>query len=127
MSVNRVTLLGNTGKEVEFKEFEGGGCVASVSLATTKKGYKKQDGTEVPEKTEWHNIILRGSLAKVAKQYVKKGDKLYVEGELQYRQYQDKEGATRFITEIVVTSMEMLTPKAKGNDAPLPSEDDYPF
>lgn len=138
MSVNKVTLLGNTGKDPDFKTFENGGCVAQFTLATTKRAFTTKDGRQIPERTEWHNIVLQNRLAKVAQQYVHKGDKLYIEGELRTRSYNDANGVKRYITEIVATDMEMLTPKATGAgtqappppapDAPAPSEtDDLPF
>lgn len=138
MSVNKVTLLGNTGKAPDFKTFENGGCVAQFTLATTKRAFTTKDGRQIPERTEWHNIVLQNGLAKVAQQYVHKGDKLYIEGELRTRSYDDANGVKRYITEIVATDMEMLTPKATGAgtqappppapDAPAPNEtDDLPF
>lgn len=133
MSVNKVTLLGNTGKDPDFKTFENGGCVAQFTLATTKRAFTTKDGQQIPERTEWHNIVLQNGLAKVAQQYVHKGDKLYIEGELRTRSYDDANGVKRYITEIVATDMEMLTPKATGAgtqapDAPAPNEtDDLPF
>lgn len=138
MSVNKVTLLGNTGKNPDFKTFENGGCVAQFTLATTKRAFTTKDGRQIPERTEWHNIVLQNGLAKVAQQYVHKGDKLYIEGELRTRSYDDANGVKRYITEIVATDMEMLTPKATGAgtqappppapDAPAPNEtDDLPF
>lgn len=137
MSVNKVTLLGHTGKAPDFKEFDNGGCVATFSLATTKRAFTTKDGRQIPERTEWHNIVLQNGLAKVANQYVKKGDKLYIEGELRTRSYDDAQGVKRYITEIVATDMEMLTPKTTGTGtqapptappapAPEPS-DDLPF
>lgn len=137
MSVNKVTLLGHTGKAPGFKEFDNGGCVATFSLATTKRAFTTKDGRQIPERTEWHNIVLQNGLAKVANQYVKKGDKLYIEGELRTRSYDDTQGVKRYITEIVATDMEMLTPKTTGAGtqapptappapAPEPS-DDLPF
>ena len=107
MSVNIVTLLGHTGKAPDFKEFDNGDCVATFSLATTKRGFTTKDGRQIPERTEWHNIVLQNGLAKVANQYVKKGDKLYIEGELRTRSYDDAQGVKRYITEIVATDMEM--------------------
>lgn len=138
MSVNKVTLLGNTGKAPDFKTFENGGCVAQFTLATTKRAFTTKDGRQIPERTEWHNIVLQNGLAKVAQQYVHKGDKLYIEGELRTRSYDDANGVKRYITEIVATDMEMLTPKATGAgtqappppapDAPAPNEtDDLPY
>lgn len=137
MSVNKVTLLGNTGKAPVFKEFDNGGCVATITLATTKRGFTTKGGRQIPERTEWHNIVLQNGLAKVANQYVKKGDKLYIEGELRTRSYDDAQGVKRYITEIVATDMELLTPKTTGAGtqapptappapAPEPS-DDLPF
>ena len=138
MSVNKVTLLGNTGKDPDFKTFENGGCVAQFTLGTTKRAFTTKDGRQIPERTEWHNIVLQNGLAKVAQQYVHKGDKLYIEGKLRTRSYDDANGVNRYITEIVATDMEMLTPKATGAgtqappppapDAPAPNEtDDLPF
>ena len=108
------------------------------ALATTKRGYTTKDGRQIPERTEWHNVVLQNGLAKVANQYVKKGDKLYIEGELRTRSYDDAQGVKRYVTEIVATDMEMLTPKATGAgaqvppppvpDAPAPDgNDDLPF
>ena len=101
-------------KAPDFREFDNGGCVATFSLATTKRGYTTKDGRQIPERTEWHNVVLQNGLAKVANQYVKKGDKLYIEGELRTRSYDDAQGVKRYVTEIVATDMEMLTPKATG-------------
>ncbi len=137
MSVNKVTLLGHTGKAPDVKYFDNGGVIATFSLATTKRGFTTKDGRQIPERTEWHNVVLQNGLAKVAEQYVKKGDKLYIEGELRTRSYDDANGVKRYITEIVATDMEMLTPKATGTgtqappppvaDAPAPENDDLPF
>lgn len=137
MSVNKVTLLGNTGNDPVFKEFDNGGCVATFSLATSKRGFTTKDGKQIPERTEWHNIVFQNGLAKVANQYVKKGDKLYIEGELRTHSYDDANGVKRYVTVIVATDMEMLTPKATGAgtqappppvaDAPAPDNDDLPF
>lgn len=136
MSVNKVILMGHTGKDPEVKTFDNGGVVAQFSLATTKRGFKTKDGREIPERTEWHNIVLSNGLAKVAEQYVKKGDKLYIEGELRTRSYEDNNGVKHFITEVYGYDMEMLTPKKDGQTtqqggAPTPPppspQDDLPF
>lgn len=137
MSVNKVILLGNTGKAPDFKEFDNKGCIATISLATTKRGFTAKDGRQIPERTEWHNIVLQNGLAKIANQYVKKGDKLYIEGELRTRSYDDANGVRRYVTEIVATEMQMLTPKGTGTGntppPPMPSmpdnitSDDYAF
>lgn len=141
MSVNKVILMGNVGKDPDVKTFDNGGVVAQFPLATTKRGFKTKDGKEVPERTEWHNIVLSNGLAKVAEQYVKKGDKLYIEGELRTRSYEDNNGVKHFITEVYGYDMEMLTPKKDGqssgqqqSSAPTPpppipdqNKDDLPF
>lgn len=136
MSVNKVILMGHTGKDPEVKTFDNGGVVAQFPLATTKRGFKTKDGREIPERTEWHNIVLSNGLAKVAEQYVKKGDKLYIEGELRTRSYEDNNRVKHFITEVYGYDMEMLTPKKDGQTtqqggAPTPPppspQDDLPF
>ena len=140
MSVNKVTLLGNLCHDPIVKAFESGQKVAQFSLATNKKGYTLQNGTTVPEQTEFHNIVVWGKLAEVAEKYLKKGDKLYLEGELRTRSYDDKNGgAKRYITEIYVSTFEMLTSKPTGAGTPPPptqgenpnpapkANDDLPF
>ncbi|MBR5053436.1 MAG: single-stranded DNA-binding protein [Bacteroidaceae bacterium] len=112
--MNKVMLIGNVGKEPEVKYVDAGVCVASVRLATTERGYKLQNGTEVPERTEWHNIILWRGLAEVVEKYVHKGDKLYIEGQIRTRTYDDQNGVRRSVTEIWADSMEMLTPKGQS-------------
>ncbi len=111
--MNKVMLIGYVGKEPEVKYVDQGVCVANVLLATTEKGYKLQNGTEVPDRTEWHNVVLWRRLAEVVEQYVHKGDKLYVEGQLHYRTYDDKNGMQRRVVEVWAESMEMLTPKQR--------------
>ena len=121
MSVNKIILLGNVGKEPEVKYLDSGVAVANITLATTDRAYTLKNGTQVPEHTEWHNIVLWRGLAEIAEKYVHKGDKLYVEGKLRTRNYDDKNGLTRYITEVFADSMEMLSPKgqsAAGKTAP---------
>lgn len=137
MSVNKVTLLGHIGKDPDVKTFDNGGVVAQFPLATTKRGFTTKDGRQIPERTEWHNVVLQNGLAKIAQQYVKKGDKLYIWGELRTRSYDDASGVKHYITEIYGYEMEMLTPKKDGQNtvqtagAPIPlpptPEDDLPF
>lgn len=130
--------MGHTGKDPDVKTFDNGGIVAQFPLATTKRGFTTKDGREIPECTEWHNIVLSNGLAKIAGQYVKKGDKLYIEGELRTRSYEDNNGVKHFITEVYGFNMEMLSPKKDGQttqqgDAPTPppipdqDKDDLPF
>lgn len=139
MSVNKVILMGHTGKDPVVKTFDNGGVVAQFTLATTKRGFTTKDGREIPERTEWHNIVLSNDLAKIAGQYVKKGDKLYIEGELRTRSYEDNNGVKRYVTEVYGYNMEMLSPKKDGQTTqqggaptPLPpipdqDKDDLPF
>lgn len=105
-------LIGNVGLEPDVRYFEADQAVATVRLATTEKGYTLPNGTRVPDRTDWHNLVFYRRLAKVVEQYVHKGDKLYVDGRLQYRTYDDKKGMQRTATEIIVDNMEMLTPRA---------------
>jgi single-strand DNA-binding protein len=110
--MNKVMLIGNVGKEPEIRYMDQGVCVASVLLATTERGYKLQSGAEVPERTEWHNVVLWRGLAETVEKFVHKGDKLYIEGKIHTRSYDDRNGVKRYVTEIWADSMEMLTPKA---------------
>ena len=109
--MNKVMLIGNVGKDPEIRYVDAGVCVASLVLATTERGYKLQNGTEVPDRTEWHNIVLWRGLAETVEKYVKKGDKLYIEGKIHTRSYDDRNGVKRYVTEIWADAMEMLTPK----------------
>lgn len=111
MSVNKVILIGNVGKDPEVRYLDSGVAVASLTLATSDRAYTLANGTQVPERTEWHNLVLWRGLAETAEKYVHKGDKLYVEGKIRTRSYDDQAGAKRYITEIFVDSMEMLTPR----------------
>ena len=107
--MNKVMLIGNVGKDPDVRWVDQGVCVASLSLATTERGYKLQNGTEVPDRTEWHNVVLWRGLAETVEKYVKKGDKLYIEGKIHSRSYDDRNGVKRYVTEIWADSMEMLT------------------
>ena len=111
MSVNKLILIGNVGQDPKITYYEGGNCVAQLSLATTEKGYTLQNGTQIPDRTEWHNLIFRGRLGEIVEKYVHKGDKLYVEGKIRTRSYDDQGGIKRYVTEIFVDNMEMLTPR----------------
>ena len=117
MSVNRVILIGNVGQDPRVKYFDTGSAVATFPLATTDRGYTLQNGTQIPERTEWHNIVASNRLAEIVDKYVHKGDKLYLEGKIRTRSYSDQSGAMRYITEIYVDNMEMLTPKGAGQGA----------
>lgn len=110
--MNKVMLIGNVGKEPDVRYYDQDQAVAQIALATTERGYTLQNGTQVPDRTDWHNVIFYRGLAKVVEKYVHKGDKLYVEGKLRYRSYDDKKGMRRFVTEIYADSMELLTPRS---------------
>lgn len=111
MSLNKVMLIGNVGKEPEVRYIDAGVATATLSLATTTPGYTLPSGTQVPERTEWHRILLWRRLAEIVERYVHKGDKLYIEGSLRTRSYTDKLGKTRYVTEVWAENMEMLTPR----------------
>ena len=93
-------LIGNVGAEPEVKYIDQGVCVASLGLATTERGYKLQNGTEVPDRTEWHNVVLWRRLAEIVENYVHKGDKLFIEGQIHSRSYEDRNGIRHNVTEI---------------------------
>ena len=112
MGINKVILLGNVGRDPEVRYLDTGVAVATFPLATSDRAYTLSNGTQVPERTEWHNLVLWRGLAETAEKYVHKGDKLYVEGKIRTRSYDDQTGAKRYVTEIFVDNMEMLTPKA---------------
>lgn len=109
MSVNKVILIGNVGREPEVRYLDSGVAVATLTLATSERAYTLQNGTQVPERTEWHNIVLWRGLAEVAEKYIHKGDKLYIEGKIRTRSYDDQNGIKRFVTEIFADNMEMLS------------------
>jgi single-strand DNA-binding protein len=109
--MNKVMLIGNVGKDPDVRYYEADQAVAQLPLATTERGYVLQNGTQVPDHTDWHNLIFYRGLAKVVEKYVKKGDKLYVEGRIRYRSYDDQHGVRKYITEILVENMEMLSTK----------------
>ena len=106
MSVNKVILIGNVGQDPRVKYFDTGSAVATFPLATTDRGYTLANGTQIPERTEWHNIVASNRLAEIVDKYVHKGDKLYLEGKIRTRSYSDQSGAMRYITEIFVDNME---------------------
>lgn len=108
-------LIGNVGKEPEVRYYDTDQAMATFPLATTERGYTLPNGTQVPDRTDWHNIVLFKGLAKVAEKYVHKGDKLYIEGRIKYRTYDDQRGQKRFVTEIYGENMELLSPKPQDN------------
>lgn len=124
MSVNKVILVGNVGKDPEVKYFDNGSAVANFTLATTERGYTAQNGTTIPDRTEWHNIICWRGLAKIAEQYVKKGGQLCVEGKIRSRSYDDANGVKRYVYEIYADTIELLGKKPdsdQSHSSPSPS------
>jgi single-strand DNA-binding protein len=100
MSLNKVLLIGHVGKDPEVRYFDAGTAVANFPLATSERGYRLANGTEVPERTEWHNIVVRREQVSFVEKWVKKGSSVYVEGKIRSRNYEDQSGVKRYITEI---------------------------
>ena len=124
-SLNKVMLIGNVGR-IEVRTFQDG-KVVNASLATSER-YTKRDGTQV-EDTTWFNLVVNGKLADVFDKYVQKGDRLYVEGRQRQRSYQTREGEEKYIWEVVVMAMQMLSAKKEDDAnaaAPAPTSDDLP-
>ena len=109
-TVNKVILLGYVGKDPEVRYYDKNSCVAQFTLATTERGYTLPNGTEVPDHTDWHNIIFWRQLAETCEKYVHKGDLIYVEGRIKTRSYEDKKGITRYITEVWGDRLELFNP-----------------
>lgn len=140
MAVNKVILLGNVGRDPEVRYVDKNVAVASFSLATTERGFTTANGTVVPDRTEWHNIVAWRSLAQLVENYVKRGSTLYIEGKLQTRSY-EKEGQTHYRTEILADNIQLLDKREKTNetinptvgptttpDTPnMPNDGDLPF
>ena len=111
--VNKVILLGFTGKDPELRYLPNGTAVCNFSLATSET-WKDSDG-EKKDRTEWHSLVAFGKLAEICGEYLSKGSKIYIEGKIQTRQWDDKDGNKRYTTEIVAREMKMLSPKG-GSD-----------
>jgi len=136
-SVNKAILIGNLGKDPEIRYTPSGQAVASFSIATTRK-WRDKDG-QPQEQTDWHNIVVWGRMAETAKEYLAKGRPVYIEGRIQNRSYDDKEGNKRYISEVVATTMQFLggrSDQAGGSQASqaapeqppdITDDDDLPF
>jgi single-strand DNA-binding protein len=120
MSVNKIILVGNVGKDPEVRYFDNGGAVANFTLATTERGYTAANGTQIPDRTEWHNIVLWRGLAEISEKYVRKGSKLYIEGKIRTRSYDDASGNKRYITEVWGDNMELLDRRVEGSGSATP-------
>lgn len=131
MSVNKVILIGNVGREPNVRYIDRDVAVASVSLATSDRAYTLPNGTQVPERTEWHNLVFWRGLAQTVEKYVHKGDKLYIEGSIHSRSYDDQNGVRRTVVEIYVENMEMLSrqqqPTAQQSVQQSATDEQMPF
>ncbi|MAN58855.1 MAG: single-stranded DNA-binding protein [Flavobacteriaceae bacterium] len=147
-TLNKVMLIGHTGDDVKMHYFEGGGAIGRFPLATNETYTNRTSGERV-NNTEWHNIVVRNKAAEICEKYLKKGDKVYIEGRLKTRKWQDDKGQERYSTEIQCTDFTFLTPKGDGqpeqggggqndsrspqqpsqpqHDSPSGDEDDLPF
>ena len=112
-TLNKVQLIGHLGDDIKMHYFEGGGCIGRVSIATTNSYTNKQTNERVVE-AEWHNIVVRNKVAEICEKYLSKGDKIYLEGRLKYRQY-EKDGQTRYTTEIDASTVTFLSTKKLSN------------
>ena len=113
MSLNRVLLIGNVGRDPDVRYFDSGAAVASFPLATSERGYRLANGTEVPERTEWHNIVVRRDLVPFVEKWVRKGASLFVEGKIRTRSYDDQAGVKRYVTEIHADKLEFYSSGAR--------------
>lgn len=114
--LNKAQVIGHLGQDPKITVLQNGrGTVASFCVATTEKGYTARDGTQVPERTEWHNVVCFGRIADVVKSYLRKGSKVFIEGKMRTRQYESKDGVKRSIMEINADVLEMLDSKPSNN------------
>ncbi len=112
--VNKVILIGNLGNDPEVRYMPNGGAVANITVATSEQWKDKQTG-EPQERTEWHRVVLYRRLAEIAGEYLRKGSKVYIEGRLQTRKWQDQNGNDRYTTEIIANEMQMLDSRGGGS------------
>jgi len=136
-SVNKAIILGNLGADPEVKQMPSGGAVVNLSIATSSSWKDKQSG-ERREKTEWHRVVLFNRLAEIAGEYLKKGRSVYIEGRIETRKWQDKDGNDRYTTEIVGDQLQMIGGRSEESSSPQPQpqqnqthekfdDDDIPF
>ncbi len=111
--INKVILIGNLGKDPEVRYMPSGGAVANLTVATAESWKDKSTG-ENQERTEWHRVVMFGRLGEIAGEYLKKGSKVYIEGKLQTKKWQAKDGQDRYTTEIVANEMQMLDSRGSG-------------
>jgi len=132
--LNKVLIIGNLGSDPEIKYTSSGSAVANLSIATSER-WKDRNTGEQKEQVEWHRVVLFSRLAEIAEQYLKKGSKVFVEGKLQTRDWEDAEGKKRYTTEVIAREMTMLDARTGSDNAPQPQssgpednfEEDIPF
>ena len=122
-SLNKVMLIGNLGDDVKMHQFEDGGCIGRFPIATNESYTNKQTGEKV-DNTEWHNIIVRNKAAEICNKYLKKGDKVYVEGKLKTRKWQGEDGVQRYTTEVHVSEFNFLNNKSDSDQLSKPPSPD---
>lgn len=125
-SINQCLLVGNVGRDPETRTLDGGTRVATFSLATSTGGYKRADGTDVLEKTQWHNIVCWRGLADVAEKHVRKGDRLTVLGSIAYHDYEATDGGKRRATDILAYDIILMGAKPAADTRPAPTPGDAP-
>ncbi len=124
-SLNKVMLIGNLGDDVKLHQFEDGGCIGRFPIATNESYTNKQTGEKV-DNTEWHNVIVRNKAAEICSKYLKKGDKVYVEGKLKTRKWQGEDGIQRYSTEVHVSDFNFLNNKTDSSTAVNPPNQETP-
>ncbi|RXE74647.1 single-stranded DNA-binding protein [Muribaculaceae bacterium Isolate-013 (NCI)] len=136
-SINQATVIGFVGDDPKIMQTKNNKAMATFSIATTERGYTKQDGTSVEDITDWHNIVFFGKPAEVIQRFVKKGASLYVQGKMRTRSYVDKDNITRYVTEIIGDNFQLLdkrsnestqqVPQSTVNAYPIPDDNMPPF
>lgn len=116
MSLNKVLLIGNVGRDPDVRYFDNGQAVANFPLATSERGYTLANGTVIPERTDWHNIVVRRDLVAFVEKWVRKGSSLYVEGKIRTRSYDDPNGVKRYVTEIHADRLEFYNTGSRPAD-----------
>ena len=122
--VNKVIIIGGLGNDPDIRYTGDGKAIANLSVATSE-GWKDKQTGENKEKTEWHRVVAFGKLAEIMGEYLKKGSKVYIEGKLQTRKWQDKSGNDRYTTEIVANDLQMLDSKGSGESKPVSKSQDF--
>ena len=134
-NVNQVTLIGYLGKDPQVTTTQQGTKVARLSVGTTERGYTSKSGQQIPDKTEWHDVVIWRQSAEFAEKVCKKGTQVYVQGKLRHRSYEDKDGQTKYVTEIEATDFQILdrmgqnssqSQQTEPQSAPSPSFDSAP-